>query len=111
MLKRLEKLRSLEWSVNHHATTQPISHFMITPPLPPPSRREMRGIIKKFPGVVANDHVDFELRTGEIHALLGENGAGKSTLMTVLAGLYKPDGGHDLRATANRSHSTPRATR
>lgn len=54
---------------------------------------EMRGIVKRFPGVLANDHVDFELRPGEIHALLGENGAGKSTLMNVLAGLYKQDAG------------------
>jgi simple sugar transport system ATP-binding protein len=54
---------------------------------------EMRGIVKRFPGVLANDHVDFELRAGEIHALLGENGAGKSTLMSVLAGLYKQDAG------------------
>lgn len=54
---------------------------------------EMRGIVKRFPGVLANDHVDFELRTGEIHALLGENGAGKSTLMNVLAGLYRQDAG------------------
>ena len=54
---------------------------------------EMRGIVKRFPGVLANDHVDFELRAGEIHALLGENGAGKSTLMNVLAGLYKQDAG------------------
>jgi len=54
---------------------------------------EMKGIVKRFPVVLANDHVDFELRAGEIHALLGENGAGKSTLMNVLAGLYKQDAG------------------
>jgi simple sugar transport system ATP-binding protein len=54
---------------------------------------EMRGIVKRFPGVLANDRVDFELRKGEIHALLGENGAGKSTLMNVLAGLYRQDSG------------------
>jgi general nucleoside transport system ATP-binding protein len=54
---------------------------------------EMRSIVKRFPGVLANDHVDFELRRGEIHALLGENGAGKSTLMNILAGLYRQDSG------------------
>lgn len=54
---------------------------------------EMRGITKVFPGVRANENVNFELRKGEIHVLLGENGAGKTTLMNILYGLYQPDEG------------------
>src|SRR3954453_7429548 len=57
---------------------------------------ELRGITKQFPGVLANDHIDFDLRRGEVHALLGENGAGKSTLMSILYGLYTADSGEIL---------------
>ncbi|MEP0981327.1 ABC transporter ATP-binding protein [Leptolyngbya sp. FACHB-17] len=54
---------------------------------------EMRGITKRFPGTIANQAIDFTVRAGEIHALLGENGAGKTTLMNILCGLYTPDAG------------------
>ena len=57
---------------------------------------ELRGITKKFPGVVANDDVNLRLATGEVLALIGENGAGKSTLMSILYGMYRPDGGSIL---------------
>lgn len=62
-------------------------------PTPSPNIVEMRGIVKRFPGVLALDHVDFALRPGEVHVLLGENGAGKSTLIKVLSGAYIADEG------------------
>ncbi|NLG37545.1 MAG: ATP-binding cassette domain-containing protein, partial [Clostridiales bacterium] len=69
---------------------------------------EMRGITKIFPGVVANDRVDFSVRKGEIHALLGENGAGKSTLMNVLSGIYKPTDGEIILRGEPVSFQSPR---
>src|SRR5438309_8337380 len=68
---------------------------------------ELRGITKRFPGVLANDHVDFDLRKGEVHALLGENGAGKTTLMNILYGLYSPDAGEILISGSAAHVSSP----
>jgi simple sugar transport system ATP-binding protein len=69
---------------------------------------ELRGITKRFPGVVANDDVHFEAAEGEVHALLGENGAGKSTLSNILTGLYRPDEGTILLSGRPVSFSSPR---
>jgi simple sugar transport system ATP-binding protein len=68
----------------------------------------MRAITKQFPGVLANDHVDFDLRQGEVHALLGENGAGKSTLMNILYGLYRADEGEIIVSGRHLSFTSAR---
>src|SRR4051812_25146177 len=70
---------------------------------------ELRGITKVFPGgTVANDHIDLDLRRGEVHALLGENGAGKTTLMNILYGLSKPDDGEILLDGKRITFSSPK---
>jgi ABC-type uncharacterized transport system ATPase subunit len=69
---------------------------------------ELRGITKVFPGTVANDHIDFDLRRGEVHALLGENGAGKTTLMNILYGLSKPDEGEIILNGERITFSSPK---
>ena len=62
-------------------------------------RLEMRNVVKTFPGVKALDHVNFKLRPGTVHALMGENGAGKSTLMKCLFGIYKMNEGEIIYET------------
>ncbi|OLN31513.1 ABC transporter ATP-binding protein [Desulfosporosinus metallidurans] len=69
---------------------------------------QLQGIVKKFPGVLANDHVDLDIYPGEIHAILGENGSGKSTLMSILAGLYRPDEGKILVNGLEQKLRSPR---
>ncbi|HST19006.1 MAG TPA: ABC transporter ATP-binding protein [Gaiellaceae bacterium] len=73
-----------------------------------PAAVTLRGITKRFPGVVANDGVDFEAVEGEVHALLGENGAGKSTLSNILTGLYHPDEGEILLGGKPVAFASPR---
>jgi len=72
---------------------------------------ELRGITKLFPGVKALDNVDFQLKTGEIHALMGENGAGKSTLIKVITGVHQPDAGEIILDGKKVSFKSPRDAR
>ncbi|MCI8550049.1 MAG: sugar ABC transporter ATP-binding protein [Lachnospiraceae bacterium] len=72
---------------------------------------QMRGITKKFPGVVALDHIDLDLQSGEVHLLLGENGAGKSTLMKILSGVYEPTEGSILMEGKEYRSLTPQLSR
>ena len=74
-------------------------------------RLELRGVTKRFPGVLANDNVSLIVRPGEIHALLGENGAGKSTLVKMIYGVLHPDSGDILWDGARVRVSNPRAAR
>ncbi|MFQ6032886.1 MAG: ABC transporter ATP-binding protein, partial [Candidatus Zixiibacteriota bacterium] len=82
MVRVFKKRKKLNYELPHFKKVKP-GEIVI----------EMRGITKHFPGVVANDHINFDVRAGEIHALLGENGAGKTTLMNILYGLHQPDEG------------------
>ncbi|MGA4542412.1 ABC transporter ATP-binding protein [Uniformispora flossi] len=68
---------------------------------------ELRGIVKRFPGVLACDRVDLSVAAGEVHALMGENGAGKSTLMSVLYGLQRPDAGRILLRGTEHAFTSP----
>ena len=71
----------------------------------------LERITKAYPGVLANDAVDFAVERGEIHALLGENGAGKSTLMKVLSGLTKPDSGRIVWKGQGTTITSPQASK
>ncbi|MDZ7702021.1 MAG: BMP family ABC transporter substrate-binding protein [Halobacteriales archaeon] len=87
---------------------RPVSTDTGGPHQPMPTAVHLDGITKRFPGVVANDEVDFEVASGTVHALLGENGAGKTTLMNVLYGLYQPTEGQVFLDGQEREFDSPR---
>src|SRR4051812_7115795 len=72
-----------------------------------PNILELHGLTKHFPGVVAIDHVDLDVREGEVHILVGENGAGKSSLVKVVCGIYMPDGGEMVYQGAPYTPQSP----
>ncbi len=78
------------------------------PTTSPDELLRIEGLRKTFPGVVALDNVDFDLRRGEVHVLLGENGAGKSTLIKMLSGAYRPDHGRISPRAARSASTAPR---
>lgn len=82
-----------------------------TPTDPSTPLIEMRGVQKRFPGVLALDGIDFELRPGEVHVLFGENGAGKSTLINLISGTFSPDGGNYNYCGEKMTHLTPHYAR
>jgi len=78
----------------------PVSATAKRSPKPVQDLLRLEGITKRFPGVIALNNVDFDLRPGEVHVLLGENGAGKSTLINLICGTYQADEGHKWRTRA-----------
>src|SRR5271168_2803337 len=76
-----------------------------------PPRLELRGVTKRFPGVLANDNVSVSVKPGEVHALLGENGAGKSTLVKMIYGILAPDAGEMFWNGEPMKVANPRAAR
>ena len=104
-LKPAETSAPLDTAVHSGTSTNGHSHNGVHPSL------SLRGISKRFPGVLANDNIDLDVFGGEVHAVLGENGAGKSTLMKILYGVYQPDAGSILFKGRETRIQSPNAGR